>query len=291
VIDLHTHVWDASHLDAGFQRAVGGSFAATPTGVLLGPDGPRCPDADPAAHAAANRAATRVVVLAFDMGLAGAVVPNEYVADYVASDPARLIGFASVDPTRRDALERLRHAHETLGLRGLKLSAAYQGVHPEDPRMTPLYRYCEANGLPILLHHGATILPQTPLALGAPLLLDPVAQRHPGLRIVVAHVGFPWATDTVVLMRKHPNVFADLSALSYRPWQLHDTLQKAHEGRVTSKLFFGSDWPFSTFEASVAGLRAVPAIARVVGLPAVGEALIDDILHRDPLIPLGLHRT
>jgi predicted TIM-barrel fold metal-dependent hydrolase len=289
MVDLHTHIWDAaSHLDEGFHRAIGASFAATPTGVARDARGPRVPDASPRVHAAANAAAERVVVLAFDMLLAGAVVPNEYVAAYVASNPGRLVGFASVDPTRPDALERLQHAHQGLRLRGLKLSAAYQGVHPEDPRMAPLYRYCEQHGLPILVHQGATILPQTPLALGNPQLLDSVAQRHPDLRIVVAHVGFPWATDTVVLMRKHPHVYADLSALSYRPWQLFDTLQKAWEARVTEKLFFGSDWPFATFEQSVAGLRSVVNIGRAIGLHGVGDALVDDILERDPFPALGL---
>ena len=289
MIDLHTHVWDADrHLSDAFHRAIGASFAATPSGVRRTDHGPRCPDASPAIHAAANRAAERVVVLAFDMLLAGASVPNEYVASYVASDPARLIGFASVDPTRPDAIERLRHAHATLGLRGVKLSAAYQGVHPEDPRMTPIYRYCEREGLPILLHHGATILPHTPLALGKPLLLDPVALQYPELRIVIAHVGFPWATDTVVLMRKHPHVHADLSALSYRPWQLFDTLQKAHEARVIDKLHLGSDWPFATFEQAIAGLEAMPAIGRTLGFTAVGDAMIADILQRDPLRALGL---
>lgn len=289
IVDLHTHIWDAEqHLSDAFHRSIGASFAATPSGVQRDARGPRVPDASPDAHAAANAVARRVVVLAFDMLLAGASVPNEFVANYVARDPARLLGFASVDPTRPDALERLQHAHERLGLRGLKLSAAYQGVHPEDPRMLPLYHYCETHGLPLLLHHGATILPQTPLALGQPLLLDPIAHQHPELRIVIAHVGFPWATDAVVVMRKHKHVYADLSALSYRPWQLFDTLTKAWEARVTEKLYFGSDWPFATFEQSVAGLRAVTTLGQALGLHAVNDTFIDDILARDPLPALGL---
>jgi uncharacterized protein len=286
VIDLHTHVWDVdTHLSPSFRRAIGESMRATPSGAV---GAGACPPADPERHWEACRGAERTVVVAFDMGHVGAVVPNEYVARYVASHPDRLVGFASVDPARPDALELLRYAHETLGLRGLKLSSTYGGFHPHDHRAYPIYRYCQDHGLPIIVHQGATIVREAPLAFANPMLLERVAYDFPGLVIVVAHVGFPWAGDCVVLMRKQPNVFADLSALCYRPWQLYDTLLKALEGRVTDKLFFGTDWPFTTIEQSVEGLRSVARMGVGTGFPTVPTALVDDILQRDPFPSIGL---
>ena len=57
-------------------------------------------------------------------------------------DPNRFIGFATVDPNRPDALNRLRHAFETLKLRGLKLHPSKQQFYPNDPKLFPIYELC-----------------------------------------------------------------------------------------------------------------------------------------------------
>ena len=41
----------------------------------------------------------------------------------------------------------------------------------------------------------------------------------PDLRMIVAHLGHPWEEDLVALIRKAPNVYADISACHYRPWR------------------------------------------------------------------------
>lgn len=283
MIDLHSHIWDVDkHLSASFRQRMGASFQATPAASA------QCAAADPTLHWQACQAADKTVVLAFDMGHCGAVVPNEYVAAYVQKHPERLVGFASIDPNREDALERLQWAHEQLGLRGLKMSGSYQNVHPHDPSVYALYRYCEQQGLPILLHQGATVFPQAPLAYGQPLLLEQVAYDFPALNIVIAHMGFPWMVDAITVMRKHPRVFADISALCYRPWQLYNALLTAIEATVSERLFFGTDWPFTTLEQSLQALAALPALGKNCHLPSVPQDLIDGIIHRDSLAQLGI---
>lgn len=283
MIDLHTHIWDVDkHLSASFQTLMGGSFKATPAATS------QCAPADPARHWQACQAADKTVVLAFDMGHCGAVVPNEYVANYVQQHPERLVGFASVDPNREDALARLAYAHQTLGLKGLKMSGTYQNVHPHDKRVYALYHYCEQHGLPILLHHGATIFPQAPLAYAQPLLLEQVAHDFPALNIIIAHMGFPWTVDAITVMRKHHNVFADISALCYRPWQLYNALLTAIEATVTERLFFGTDWPFTTIEQTLKALEQLPEMGKNCHLPTVPKAFIDELIHKDSLAQLGI---
>jgi predicted TIM-barrel fold metal-dependent hydrolase len=46
---------------------------------------------------------------------------------------------------------------------------------------------------------------------GCPLGARGLASSTP-LRMIVAHLGQPFMQETVMLMRKNPNVFADLSA-------------------------------------------------------------------------------
>ena len=60
-------------------------------------------------HWEAMQAVDRAVVLGFRARHVGVLVPNEYVAEYVARHPERLIGFCSVDPagSRRRRATRL----------------------------------------------------------------------------------------------------------------------------------------------------------------------------------------
>ena len=113
--------------------------------------------ADYAAHAAHATAVERSIVLAFDAAHVGLVVPDEYVAEYVARDPTRLIGFCSVDPLRRDVVAKLDRATQVLGLRGVKLAPTYQGFDPAGPEALRLYEEIAARGLPIMWHQGTTL--------------------------------------------------------------------------------------------------------------------------------------
>jgi len=54
---------------------------------------------------------------------------------------------------------------------------------------------------------------------------------------VVAHFGHPWEPDTIVLIRKHPNVYTDISAQFYRPWQFYNALVLCREYAQMGKVF------------------------------------------------------
>jgi uncharacterized protein len=83
-------------------------------------------------------------------------------------------------------------------------------------------------------------------------------------------------------------VYADLSALYYRPWQIYNALVAAQEYRVTAKILFGSDYPFTTPADSIQGLRNVNRIVGQSGLPRISEQVIEEILNRDALNLLGI---
>jgi uncharacterized protein len=44
-----------------------------------------------------------------------------------------------------------------------------------------------------------------------------VALRYPDLKIILAHMGHPWYEDTIAVVRKQPNVYAEISAIYYCP--------------------------------------------------------------------------
>jgi uncharacterized protein len=230
----------------------------------------------------------RVAVFGLKARRTGYWVPDEYVADFVVRCPEKLTGIASCDPTQEEYLEELRHAVEHLHLRGVKMGPIYAGFDPRDERCEPVYRYCESRGLPVLFHTGTTFNREAPLRFGRPWLFDEVAIRHPNLRIMLAHLGHPFFDECLAVIRKHPNMFADISALYYRPWQFYNMMVLAQEYRVMHKLLFGTDYPFTDSRESVEGVRNVNRVIGESSLPRVSQEALQEILDRDAFALLGI---
>lgn len=230
----------------------------------------------------------RVAVFGLKARRTGYWVPDEYIAEFVARAPGKLVGFASCDPTQPAYMDELRHAIEDLKLRGVKLGPTYAGFDPRDRVCEPIYHYCQDRGLPILFHTGTTFNRAAPLGVSRPWLLDEVAIRFADLRIVMAHLGHPFYEECLVVIRKHPHAYADISALYYRPWQFYNMMIAAQEYKVTHKLLFGTDYPFTTSAESLAGVRGVNAIIGDASLPRVSNEAIEEILRRDAFGLLGI---
>jgi uncharacterized protein len=177
---------------------------------------------------------------------------------------------------------------ENLGMKGLKTSAIYQAYDPMDERMLPIYRYCEAKGVPILTHHGTTFPRRAPMKWAHPEQLEQVALAFPELRLIVAHLGHPWETETISVIRKHPHVYADISALFYRPWQLYNSLTLSKEYGVWHKLLFGTDYPVTTIEESLAGLDRLVGYAAKMPFPSFTAEDMRQLVENDVLKELNL---
>jgi predicted TIM-barrel fold metal-dependent hydrolase len=215
---------------------------------------------------------------------------NDAVAAFVAAAPTRRIGFLSVHPDVPGAEDELERARTELGLKGIKLGPNYQVFDPLGSAALRVYELAERYGLPILFHQGASPVREAPLRYAHPLLMDEIAIRFPELRVVMAHMGHPWQRETIVTIRKHPHLYADVSALFYRPWSFYEAMRVATEWNVLDKLLFGSDFPIATPAETAAGLRAVNAPIAGTGLPPVPLEAMEAIIARDPLPLLGLER-
>lgn len=231
----------------------------------------------------------QVVVFGLKARRTGYWVPDEYIADFVAQSPQKLVGFASCDPTQPGYMQELGHAIEDLGLRGLKMGPIYAGFDPRDQRCKPVYEYCQAKGIPILFHTGTTFNRDAPLRFSRPWLFDEIAIQYPELRMVLAHLGHPFYDECLAVIRKHPHVYADIAALYYRPWQFYNMMILAQEYKVTHKLLFGTDYPFAQSIQSIQGLRNVNHIIGCTSLPRISEEVIEDILERKALDLLGIN--
>ena len=274
IVDCHVNLWEPEHL-----RPL---FAA---GTAYSRPGAVSPKADPDTVYAAMAKVDKAIVFSLRYGDSAGIDGNDEVtARAVRKYPDKFVGFASVDPRRPDYMELLRYAVEQLGLKGVKFGPIYSGVSLLDPRMEPIYRYCVEKNLPLTMHMGTTFAENAPIELGRPVAVDEIANRHPNLKMIMAHMAHPWFEECIVVARKQANVYCEVSAIFYRPWQFWNTLITAQEYRITErdKIFWGTDFPFSQVEESIAGLKSVNRMLEGTGLPRVSDETIARILHSNP---------
>ncbi|WP_435656408.1 amidohydrolase family protein [Brucella pituitosa] len=210
---------------------------------------------------------------------------DEVTAAAVAKYPDKFIGFAAMDPRRPDYMDLLVHAIEDLGLKGVKFGPIYNGVSLLDPRLEPVYEYLQRKNLPLTMHMGTTFGANAPVQYGRPLDVDTIAARYPDLKMVMAHMGHPWYEECIIVARKQPNVYCEVSALYYRPWQFYNILVCAQEYLITerNKIFWGTDFPWTTVEESIQGLRSINDQIEGTNLPRISQSTIERILHSNPL--------
>lgn len=279
IVDVHTHIWEC-------PCHIGETFMHDARVTSGNPDLAVAVDLDK--HWEAMQAADRAVVLGFRARHVGVLVPNEYVAEYVGRHPEKLIGFCSVDPQDPDAVEQLDDAVQRLKLRGLKMGPIYQNIAPTDSRFRRLMGRAQEHNIPVLIHQGTTFCANVSLEIANPIQLQPLALEFPDLRMVIAHMGHPWIDETLVLIRKNRNFYADISALYYRPWQFYNALVSAMEYGVLDRLLLGSDYPFTTPASTIEALHKVNSMLEGTRLPRIPDAQIEALIHRDSLDILGV---
>lgn len=173
---------------------------------------------------------------------------NQQVSVALRSHPHQLVaGIATTDPRLPNALEILQHAHNELGLRGWNFQPGFLKVAMTDPRCTELFRYCQENGHPVTIHTGINFSPSGSIDFGRPIGLCDIACAYPDLIIVANHGGWPWVMETLAIMWKHPNVYADFGAVAPKRmvgdaggWE-----PVAHwmNKMVSDQVLLASDWP------------------------------------------------
>jgi uncharacterized protein len=214
--------------------------------------------------------------------------PNDATAEFAHAFPGKLIGFMSVHPHDPGCLDEIERSVSDLSLRGIKLGPNYQNFDPLGEEAFRVYRRAEELRLPILFHTGTSPVREANLDYAHPRHFDVIAGAFPELRMVLAHMSHPWQTTAIVVIRKHPHVYADTSGLFYRPWSFYNCMRLAQEWGVLHKLLFGSDLPVSTPQENIDALMKPNQAIEGSPLPRISEAAMEEIIHRDSLSLLGL---
>jgi uncharacterized protein len=270
--DCHVNIWNDEHVLPLYHQQL--------ARVRKGEMAPKA-DADTLYREMAD--VDKAIVFALRYGDSiGVESDDETTAKAVAKYPDKFVGFAYVDPRRPAYMDELQHAIEDLKLKGVKFGPIYNGVALSDPRLVPVYEYLQKNNIPLTMHMGTTFARNAPIEMGRAIHVEPVSLKYPDLVMVLAHMGHPWHEDTIVVSRKQPNVFCEISALFYRPWQYYNTLIAAQEYGITDKIFFGTDFPFARVGESVDGLLGINHQLEGTRLPRVSTETMQRILGSNP---------
>jgi uncharacterized protein len=180
-------------------------------------------------------------------------VKNLYV---VAGVPFAELGDAMLDDLRMLLTEGT--------IRGLKLYPGYEPFYVHDSKLVPVYRLAADFKVPVMIHCGDTYSPNGKVKFSHPLHVDDVAVDHRDVDFVICHLGNPWFRDTMQVVYKNDNVYADMSGLVLGDFtdrferfirnELHEMLLW---GMDAEHLLFGTDWPISSMESYVAFMEDI----------------------------------
>lgn len=204
----------------------------------------------------ASRAVSEAVVFALDgvvdekgeldLARTEVYIPNDFVASETAKYPNLYFG-ASVNPYRRDAVERLEQVSQQ-GAVLIKWLPAIQQIDPADQTLVPFFEKLMELDLVLLTHTGD----EKSFTRSEPHLGDPERLRLPltmGVKIIAAHAATTGKNEGEANMERllrmfpaYPTLFTDISSLTqlnklpYLP-----RLLKNHS--VHDRLVYGTDFP------------------------------------------------
>ncbi len=202
---------------------------------------------------------------------------NEFAAAYRDTHPDRFFAYGSVHPRlSKDPKREMERLIEKLKIDAIKIHPPHQLAHANGyldgsaPALKTIYGMAEDAGLPVTIHTGTSVFPGARNRFGDPIHVDDVAIDFPGLKIVLAHGGRPlWTKTAFFLVRRHPNVYLDLSGIP--PAALLESFPRLEE--IADRCMFGSDYPGP-------GVRSIRANAEAVAALPLSKGALDAIFRK-----------
>ncbi len=189
----------------------------------------------------------------FNRWAVGTAAQRPDMTAFVAADPGVLGGQAGAE-----------HLSQCLdaGARGIKVHPIAQAFMPDDPRMTEVYRTCESRHAAVVAHAGAS---RGGAQWAEPRAFAPVLADHPGLTVVLAHLGGAHWRQAVELAASFPTLSFDLCeiiAWTGAPGAPdHAALGRMIKEIGPERVLFGTDFPWYDVEATIDQVMELPYLA------------------------------
>ena len=174
-------------------------------------------------------------------------------------------GISPLEPTTF-SLEQLEQWLANGQLHGLKFYPGYEYFYPYENVVQPYLKLLVKYGKPAIFHSGDTFsrVHAAKLKYAQPLHIDDIATDNPELKIIIAHMSYPWVIDAAEVCYKNKNVVADCSGFVYGKFT---PSSRSHFAEIvkqflrvagsSEKLLFGTDWPISDQQSYVRVVRSI----------------------------------
>ncbi len=249
---------------------------------------PAAEDTETSEHLAAAETVDVCIVLATSDGPSDEI--NKKLSQYVNAHKEKMAGFAVVEPgTDKISTNHLKSIPDKLGLKGAVLYCSACGFHPTHSRAMRFYESAQELGLPVFFHNAVDpTRTDAVLEYAQPFLLDEVAREFANLKIIIGNMGVPFVEQTLSIIARHKNVYADLTIYPGRVWQTYNMVVAAYEHGVMDKLLFGSGFPSASAGQCIETLLGFNMLLADTNLPTVPRGNIRNIIERDTLELLGI---
>ncbi len=212
---------------------------------------------------------------------------NKQLGQYVA-EQSKMMGFAAINPiVDKIGMRSMNAMVNDMGLKGTVLYCVADGFHPAHSRAMRFYSVAQDMRLPVFFH-SATFKSDSVMEYVQPYLLDEVARQFPSLKIIVGTMGLPFIAQTLTMLAKHENVYADLTICPHRVWEIYNIVVSAFEADVMDKLLFGSGYPQAQPGDCIETLLGFNRLFADTNLPTVPREKLRSIIERDTVAVLGI---
>ena len=171
----------------------------------------------------------------------------EYTFEWVERAPGRFIASPWVcDPAYVD-FERIEAEYEAGRLQGMgEVGSQYCGLAIDDRSLEKVFALADQFDVPVLVHSHGGGKPGSErfrIEIGRPTRIEEVLVKYPDLRLYIEDAGFPYLEDTVALMYHYPNVYGDLSNISWMSPRkvFYKYLKSLIDYGLEKRLMFGTD--------------------------------------------------
>jgi predicted TIM-barrel fold metal-dependent hydrolase len=194
-------------------------------------------------------------------------IANDRILEITAPHK-ELIGIASVDPQKPDALDEIERAVKQLGLAGINIEPGFgsPALKADDPSLYPVYEACDQLGIPVFLMSG----PTTPdLEYANPAAVGRVARAFPHLPIVCYHGFYPFVNEMIGVAFRYENVYVVPDMYIFLPGG--SLYVRAANGFMRDQLLFGTSYPFRAMGQTVDDFLTL----------GLHEQVLDNVLFRN----------
>jgi aminocarboxymuconate-semialdehyde decarboxylase len=244
-----------------------------------------------------------------EIGREAAQLVNDDIVKFAASHPGRFVPLGTVPLQHTSlAVAELERCVRDLGMRGIEINSNVMGEELSSPRLAPFFARAEELGTLLFLHplgfsegrrlsnHYLNNVIGNPLESTVAishLIFDGVLDRHPGLKLCVAHGGgflptYRGRMDHAHVAREDCNLHIKRPPSSYLRQLYFDTVifdpaQLAFmvEQYGSDHIVLGSDYPFDMAESDPVGF--------VSGTPGLSQSDRANILGLNAARLLGLN--